>query len=466
MAQHLPLESLKSPITGKWKRASSFSRTEGGSSRLVAKDLPIPGEHSPLHWQYSSEVPPSAYFNADAWAMPHPTAIRSALEELADGAGGLADAVFVFHQGEAHVAFAEGAKPNPGRDGNRRLLQDEFRELQGADGAVFFGDRGPKKHRAARTFHRPTGAVQAGDQDVAALLVDGADFLGVLFALAEGDDAGDLDGLENAVVQLALDARHGGDQFRNAQAETHPPAGHVIALGHRENLHGHILGALHLQNAGWLVAVEAEVGVSEIVDDEGAVVARQTDDLAEVIQIDAGRGGVVREGDEEHLRLHREPAIDVFQPIEEGGGIGHGEHARLAFGHEHAVLGNRIGGVGRDHDVAGTDGGEEEVRERILGADGDDGFLLGVERHAVIGLVAAGDLFAQSGDAARLRVAMIARIACGFDQLVDDGARRSAIGVPHAEIDDVDLRGARLGAHLIDHGEDVGGKLLYAVKLV
>ena len=196
------------------------------------------------------------------------------------------------------------------------------------------------------------------------------------------------------------------------------------------------------------------------------MVARQTDDLAEVIQIDAGRGGIVREGDEEHLRLHREPAIDVFQPIEEGGGIGHGEHARLAFGHEHAVLMNRIGGVGRDHDVAGTDGGEEEVRERILGADGDDGFLLGVERHAVIGLVAPRNLFAQFGDAARLRVAMVAGIARGLDQLVDDGARRSAIGVPHAEIDDIDLCGARGGAHLVDYGEYVGGELLNAVELV
>src|ERR1035437_4733945 len=68
----------------------------GDRSALVAKDLPIPGEHSPLHWQYSSEVPPSAYFNADAWAMPHPTAIRSALEELADGSGGLADALVGF----------------------------------------------------------------------------------------------------------------------------------------------------------------------------------------------------------------------------------------------------------------------------------------------------------------------------------------------------------------------------------
>jgi hypothetical protein len=76
---------------------------------LAANDLPIPADRSPFHWQYSSEVPPSAYFSSDAWAMPLPTAIGTALEELAEGTGGLADAVFVFHQGEADTPRG----PNP-----------------------------------------------------------------------------------------------------------------------------------------------------------------------------------------------------------------------------------------------------------------------------------------------------------------------------------------------------------------
>src|ERR1017187_8465232 len=130
------------------------------------------------------------------WSVPH----ASALEKLADGPGGLADALFVFHQGEANVAFAEGAEPNPRGDRNRRLLQYELGEFQGAGGTVFFGDRRPQEHRTARLFHRPAGAVQAIHQNLRALLVDGADLLSVLFALAETDDAGDLHGLENAVV--------------------------------------------------------------------------------------------------------------------------------------------------------------------------------------------------------------------------------------------------------------------------
>jgi hypothetical protein len=44
----------------------------GNGSSLVAKDLPIPGENSPSHRQFSSEVPPSACFNAygGSWGPP------------------------------------------------------------------------------------------------------------------------------------------------------------------------------------------------------------------------------------------------------------------------------------------------------------------------------------------------------------------------------------------------------------
>src|ERR1035437_1820515 len=33
----------------------------------VAEDLPIPGENRPSHRRFSSEVPPSAYFDAYVW---------------------------------------------------------------------------------------------------------------------------------------------------------------------------------------------------------------------------------------------------------------------------------------------------------------------------------------------------------------------------------------------------------------
>jgi hypothetical protein len=136
------------------------------------------------------------------------------------------------------------------------------------------------------------------------------------------------------------------------------------------------------------------------------------------------------------------------------------------FGHQDAVLVYGICGIRRDHHVARTDGRKKQVGERVLGADGDDGFLVGIEFHAVVVLVARGDFLAQARNAARLRIAMIARVARRLDQLVDHHARRGAVGVAHPHIDHIDLRGPRLGAHFVDDREHVGGQLLYAIEIL
>ena len=60
---------------------------------------------------------------------------------------------------------------------------------------------------------------------------------------------------------------------------------------------------------------------------------------------------------------------------------------------------------------------------------------------------------------------MVAGVPCGFHQLVDDDARRRAVRIAHAEIDDIDLCRPRLRAHLVDDGEYVRRQLLNAVKL-
>src|ERR1700722_15637630 len=127
---------------------------------------------------------------------------------------------------------------------------------------------------------------------------------------------------------------------------------------------------------------------------------------------------------------------------------------------------NGIAGVGGDDGVAGPDDGEEEMRESVLGSDGDDGFLFGVEVDVVIRFVALDDGLAKIGDTLRRGVAMVARIAGGFDELVDDGARSGSVGIAHAEVDHIELRRACFGLHLIDDGEDVGRELLDAIELV
>ena len=63
---------------------------------------------------------------------------------------------------------------------------------------------------------------------------------------------------------------------------------------------------------------------------------------------------------------------------------------------------------------------------------------------------------AQAGDAAARRIAVGVGLGRDFGELVDDMLGRRAVGIAHAEVDDVLAARARRGLHRIDFGEDVG----------
>ena len=183
-------------------------------------------------------------------------------------------------------------------------------------------------------------------------------------------------GWKTAVIQIALDARQRADHLGVAQAEADAPARHVVALRQREDLDGDFLGALHLQNAGRPVAVEAQVGVGEIVHHHGAVMARQADDLLEEIEVHALRRGIVRERNQDHRGGFVDRAVEVLQRLQETSpGPASGSMQAWPSAMMHAVLVDGVAGVGRNHGVARPDHGEQQMRQRVLGADGDDGFL-------------------------------------------------------------------------------------------
>ncbi len=60
---------------------------------------------------------------------------------------------------------------------------------------------------------------------------------------------------------------------------------------------------------------------------------------------------------------------------------------------------------------------------------------------------------------------MRARIARDLGELVDDMGRRRAVGIAHAEIDNVLAARARGGLHRVHFGEDVGRQAADAVEI-
>src|SRR5690242_18815807 len=80
------------------------------------------------------------------------------VQEAADIAGGLADALLVLDQRDAHEAFAALAEAGAGRDRDLGLFDEQLGELDRAHFAERLGDRGPREHRGARRRHLPAGA--------------------------------------------------------------------------------------------------------------------------------------------------------------------------------------------------------------------------------------------------------------------------------------------------------------------
>ena len=122
-----------------------------------------------------------------------------------------------------------------------------------------------------------------------------------------------------------------------------------------------------------------------------------------------------------------------------------------------------IRGRGHDGGVAGADQREAQVAEAFFGAESDNYFAFGIEVHAPFFQVTGGDFAAEVQNAHRGAVAVVAGIAGGFGEFIDDDVGRGIGGIAHAHVDDV-VAGASLLIHqLIQAREQIGWQALDAL---
>ena len=209
------------------------------------------------------------------------------------------------------------------------------------------------------------------DQRVAPLAVILADGLGLFRQFVQRHRAGDLDWLKNPVVQIALDLAQRPHQFRIAQgkAPTRQP-GMLKLFDSEKNSMPTSMAPGALQQAGRLIAVEDEIGVSEVVHNDEPHAAGEVHHLGEKVEINARRRRIVRKVEHQDFRTRLAAFTGRFQTLQQvrRGGKGYGQD--VAVGKNGAV---HVDGVGRgrhQHRVAGIDDGPHEVREAFLDADG------------------------------------------------------------------------------------------------
>ena len=307
-----------------------------------------------------------------------------------------------------------GAEADPRGHRDERPLEHELGELQRSGPRVALRDPAPDEHRGLRGIDLPSAQSQPLDERVPPLAVRFRSLAGEFLAFAQRDDRGDLDGLEHAVVQVALDARQRVDHLRVSQAEADPPARHAVALRHREDLDADLLGPGNLQQRRRPVSVERDVGVGEVVHEHRAVPVGHLDQVREEVLADARRRGIVRKRCQDHRRLGAGPTEDVLDAAEELLRRRHRHGDLPPVGHHHAPLMDGIGRVRHGDSVSRADGCERQVRQGVLGAHRGDRLGLVVQFDPVVGQISLADLLPQPGDPGGQRVAVVALVPGRF----------------------------------------------------
>ena len=306
--------------------------------------------------------------------------------------------------------------------------------------------------RVARTFSRRRRVDRQHPVDVRRLV-------------AERPDPRVLDGVEDSGVGVFLHLADRGDQLRIPDGHADPPARHVVGLGEGVELDAHLLRPVGGQEAEPLLAVEDHLAVGVVVADGDVVRLREGDQPVEELPGCAGAGRVVRVIEEHPPRLFH----DLRRNLLEHRKVGVLRADRNIVGnpapHEDARPVGGIAGIGHQDDVAGIDPGQDEVVAPLLGADQAQDLRRRIQRHAVAGLVPAGDLLPEGEHPLLLirRIAVVLRVARRPAELVDDRIGRRLHRVADREADHIHAVGLGLGDLLPQLHEQVGRDLRQTV---
>ena len=220
-------------------------------------------------------------------------------------------------------------------------------------------------------------------------------------------------------------------------------------------------GTCRIEGGG---ALEVDLGVGEVGQDEDLVAPGERHDLLVEIQVDhLGRGVGGKVQHQRGRRRHRMP--DRARELGQQVAARHHRHvADRGAGDDEAVGMDRVARIGRQDHVARRGDRLGEVGEALLGAERDHDLGLGVELDPEAARIVARLRPAQPRNAARHRIAMGARIARRLDQLLDDRRRRRLVGIAHAEVDDVAPGRPGLRLHRVDLAEHVRRQAADPVK--
>ena len=303
-------------------------------------------------------------------------------------------------------------------------------------------------------------------EHIATQLIFSDDLLHAFLRAVQRGNGGDLNRGEGTVIMVTLHFCQRGNQRLVTDHEADPPSCHVVAFGHGEELHRYIARAGDLHDRRRFPAVKGDVSIGQIVHHQHIVRLGQRNDAFKELQLHAHRGGIGGESQDQHFRFRIGLADGFLCFLEEIHALGHAHVFDLRTGNHRAVNMNWITRIGHQHRIATVECGQHQMRQSLLGSDGDNRLRVGIEFNIEAALVPIGNGFAQPGNALRHRVAMGVGPLRGFDEFIDDVLGCRPIRVSHRHVDDVFATPARRHFQFRRDIEDVRRKAFDAREFV
>ena len=361
-----------------------------------------------------------------------------------------------------------GPKPTSGDTATLASRDQERRELDRPHLGIRLGDGRPDEHRPLRRGDVPSDPIEPVAQRVAARLVDRVDLLREVAGLVQGDRGGDLDRLERAVVEVALELgqRPTTSGLPTMNATRQPAIENDLVIEYSST--ATLLGALGLE-------------------DRRAAGSRRSRARR---RRSRARPSTSRSRAKSTTRCKKSRSTHVVvglcgndRTMHPGLGPASTRRPR-AMASKKSLVGRRAGSRGRRHRRrAGPrcGSGRTATGTRAASPGWSSTHIrwekpslapmvvmhlgLGVERHAEAALVEVGDGLAELRDAPTGRVAVVPGVAGRLGQLVDRDLGRRQVGVAEAEVDDVVAGAPSLDLQRVDDREDVRRQPVDAAEL-
>ena len=246
--------------------------------------------------------------------------------------------------------------------------------------------------------------------------------------------------------------------------ETHPPARHVVALAHREELNRNIPRTSDLHDRWRLESIEANICIGQVMHHQDIVLLGERHNPLKKIQLDTLCRGITREAQNNHLRLWNRLTDVALEFLEEINPAAHPKRLNAGPGDDGAIDMNWIAGIGHQDGIPGIERSQHQVGEPLLRTDRDNRLRFRIQADVVSALVPITNRPAQTRNALGHRIAMGMFFFGRLDEFLDNMTRRGAIGITHAHINNVLT--ASTGGHLQFPGnvEHIGGESLDAGK--